>query len=238
MNPLFEPFQVPADTTFQGHSIRDWCVAANMLVCAISAESRKALQKQLSQVQRGKRPIPEMNSRLGLFWLHTTSPGIRARDEDEGLAVMPLVVPHLTQAERQRMGLKHFDNKPRKIVPLERLRDCGNCCMCCELHREDGHPGACPNIQDGRCGIYETRPASCRRFECAWRAGYDIPHPSDLHAMVVVGSMEDGHHRVHIFRLPECRQSDDELSLAIMGLTMQMAPVPCEICIHHLGTKP
>ena len=124
----------------EGHTVREWCVAASVLAYAMSEESRKALQKQLNQVQRGKRPVPEMNSRLGLYWLHMTSPGIRARDEDEGLAVMPLVVPHLTRAERQKMGITHFDNKPRKIVPLDKSRVCGDCCMCCKLHREDGHP--------------------------------------------------------------------------------------------------
>ena len=58
--------------------------------------------------------------------------------------------------------------------------------------------------------------------------------------MVVLGNMQNGHHRVHVFRSPECRQSDDELSHTIMGLTMQLAPVPCEICIHHLegGDQP
>ena len=53
--------------------------------------------------------------------------------------------------------------------------------------------------------------------------------------MVVLGNMKDGHHRVHIFTSPECQQSHDKLSQAIMGLMMQLAPIPCEICIHHLG---
>lgn len=55
-------------------------------------------------------------------------------------------------------------------------RACGGCTVCCtELHINT--PGLkklagarCPNLKDDcRCAIYETRPRTCRDFECGWR---------------------------------------------------------------------
>lgn len=55
-------------------------------------------------------------------------------------------------------------------------RECGSCNVCCvaltiddpALYKVQGY--RCPNLtaQSG-CGIYPTRPHTCRAFECGWR---------------------------------------------------------------------
>jgi len=57
-------------------------------------------------------------------------------------------------------------------------RECGDCTLCCKLlaipelgKRKDVW---CPNCdQSGnKCMVYETRPDSCRAFDCLWLHGY------------------------------------------------------------------
>lgn len=58
-------------------------------------------------------------------------------------------------------------------------RSCGACSLCCkvvgveELNKPIG--GWCPHChrQNG-CGIYETRPPSCRMFVCQWMLAADL----------------------------------------------------------------
>lgn len=58
-------------------------------------------------------------------------------------------------------------------VPMGRR--CGRCTMCCtwigvtELGKPAGVP--CQHLTPDGCGIYDTRPESCRKFECAWKLG-------------------------------------------------------------------
>jgi hypothetical protein len=52
-------------------------------------------------------------------------------------------------------------------------KSCGECSLCCKLPRIDelNKPleSWCRHIAAGRgCGIYETRPVSCRAFFCRW----------------------------------------------------------------------
>jgi hypothetical protein len=52
-------------------------------------------------------------------------------------------------------------------------RECGECGMCCKLFAIEalGKPANvwCVNYRPGQgCGIYETRPAPCRAFECGY----------------------------------------------------------------------
>ena len=69
-----------------------------------------------------------------------------------------------------------FDDLASRIVPG---RSCGSCSLCCKVVgvEELGKPiGAwcrhC-NRQKG-CGIYETRPPSCRTFICQWMLAADL----------------------------------------------------------------
>ena len=60
-----------------------------------------------------------------------------------------------------------------------RPKTCGPCGLCCkvfavaELAKPMGAP--CPHYAGG-CTIYETRPASCRSFECVWLMDPEMPH--------------------------------------------------------------
>lgn len=65
---------------------------------------------------------------------------------------------------------------PSNVPPPVEGRECGNCNVCCvvltiddpELKKVQGV--RCPNaLPDNRCGIYETRPRTCRTFLCGWR---------------------------------------------------------------------
>ncbi len=54
-------------------------------------------------------------------------------------------------------------------------RTCGECSACCTTHavpdlKPVGKPAgvACSKLCAQGCGIYQTRPGSCRAFECGW----------------------------------------------------------------------
>lgn len=62
------------------------------------------------------------------------------------------------------------------------MRTCGDCTLCCfEMAVEEiDKPmcATCPSVTKGGCGIYQTRPESCRTFECMWleEPPYGLPH--------------------------------------------------------------
>ena len=55
------------------------------------------------------------------------------------------------------------------------MRDCGSCTLCCTLtyvpELKKPERVTCENCA-ANCTIYETRPQSCRQYECAWLAGH------------------------------------------------------------------
>jgi hypothetical protein len=64
--------------------------------------------------------------------------------------------------------------------PTARAKSCGSCTLCCKLMEivETGKPPGrwCEHCTPGRgCNIYESRPASCRTFECQWLFEPDLP---------------------------------------------------------------
>jgi hypothetical protein len=68
---------------------------------------------------------------------------------------------------------------PRYALRMETVpgRECEGCAVCCtELHINDAELKKlarvrCPNLRDDcLCAIYETRPRSCRVFECGWKS--------------------------------------------------------------------
>lgn len=55
-------------------------------------------------------------------------------------------------------------------------RECGSCTMCCKTMSvweiEKPNNVWCRHVQNHRsCAIYETRPQSCRTFNCLWLRG-------------------------------------------------------------------
>jgi hypothetical protein len=60
-------------------------------------------------------------------------------------------------------------------------RSCGGCVQCCvmpnidvpELRKPAGV--RCPNLVEGGCGIYESRPHVCRQWYCVWRTQLELP---------------------------------------------------------------
>lgn len=78
---------------------------------------------------------------------------------------------------------------------------CDGCTLCCtllEVH-ELRKPvrTVCVHCTDTGCGRYETRPQSCRTFECAWLVSQRTsrPLPAELRpdrSGVVLGQYDDG----------------------------------------------
>lgn len=63
-----------------------------------------------------------------------------------------------------------FESQP---IPTTSKRTCGDCAMCCklpdvpELNKKGGE--WCPNCVNYKgCGIYDTRPQTCRTFFCVY----------------------------------------------------------------------
>jgi Fe-S-cluster containining protein len=55
-------------------------------------------------------------------------------------------------------------------------RECGSCTVCCtllsvsEINKSMGQD--CVHMGEGCCKIYETRPHSCKVFDCMWLTGH------------------------------------------------------------------
>ena len=101
------------------------------------------------------------------------SPGARAGDTDRRFTTAP--------------GCAKLMSPPR-LLPVSAMSDteslpdplpdrsCGECTVCCvaltiedpALRKAQGY--RCQHLaREGGCGIYETRPQTCRTFYCGWR---------------------------------------------------------------------
>jgi hypothetical protein len=67
-----------------------------------------------------------------------------------------------------------MSNEAANPVSLVPGRSCGECSLCCKLLRIEAFNKPvgvwCAHCAPGRggCTVYETRPAECRNFYCAW----------------------------------------------------------------------
>src|SRR3982750_1443858 len=58
--------------------------------------------------------------------------------------------------------------------PVAPRTDCGGCTVCCTALRIEGDEFSkpagvtCQHCTPKGCGIYQTRPAVCRGFQCGW----------------------------------------------------------------------
>ena len=83
----------------------------------------------------------------------------------------------LTKDQRRKRKLKARSNKRR--LQIVKPRSCGDCTACCttmgvpELSK--AHNSPCEHNTGTGCGIYDTRPQSCRAFECLWLQGHGLP---------------------------------------------------------------
>jgi hypothetical protein len=65
------------------------------------------------------------------------------------------------------------------LAPTRLGRQCGDCSLCCKVYPNDDEqlvkPAGkwCTHCKPGKggCGIYPTRPETCRRFTCRWLEG-------------------------------------------------------------------
>lgn len=87
---------------------------------------------------------------------------------------------------------------------------CGSCNACCTVLGVEEiakRPGTrCSHLCDRGCGVYESRPASCREFECVWLQMASGPTPlpkrlrPDRSGVLLVPSPEDGTVAAHCMR--------------------------------------
>lgn len=70
-------------------------------------------------------------------------------------------------------------------------RSCENCTACCILcyvpELDKGEGKKCEHCDKG-CAIYESRPESCRKYDCAWKKGElpDYMRPDKCGVMIEV----------------------------------------------------
>jgi hypothetical protein len=72
---------------------------------------------------------------------------------------------------------------PKITLPVIQGRKCDGCTVCCTaLAVEDlGKPYyvRCEHLKEGGCGIYPTRPNSCKTYQCVWLQGCPILTDAD-----------------------------------------------------------
>lgn len=76
------------------------------------------------------------------------------------------------------------------------MRVCGECTACCtvmgvpELNKPGGVP--CSSCEPKGCKVYDSRPPSCREFECLWRQDLFAPaHRPDLLGLMFTVTEEE-----------------------------------------------
>lgn|SRR4030043_215092 len=75
------------------------------------------------------------------------------------------------------------------------MRECGDCCLCCNvIGLDSGKPAFawcqyCRPEKLKACGIYENRPEECRKFNCLWRleAISEFAFPKTVGFVVIAG---------------------------------------------------
>jgi uncharacterized protein len=86
---------------------------------------------------------------------------------------------------------------PKLITPPV-VRTCGDCTMCCKIMKVDDvelqKPANkwCDHCTKSGCAIYESRPQSCRNFNCLWLSGAGDESIRPDKSKVVMGANRDG----------------------------------------------
>jgi len=87
------------------------------------------------------------------------------------------------KAEKKAQKKSERHSPPLKLRGLPR-RDCGACTVCCtslgvpEVNKP--RDIECSHLCGQGCGIYESRPESCRVFDCLWKQGiFETEHRPD-----------------------------------------------------------
>lgn len=88
------------------------------------------------------------------------------------------------------------DASERPVLPV---RECGSCTMCCKSMSvweiEKPNNVWCRHVRNhSSCAIYETRPTSCRTFNCLWLLGVgtDAMRPDRSRVLMVEAENEAG----------------------------------------------
>lgn len=109
-------------------------------------------------------------------------------------------------------------------------RTCGECTRCCthlrvdEIAKPDWTP--CKHLCAKGCGVYESRPPSCRVWRCVWLQGYFGEGARPDKIGVVVTPKEEGNEFVIIGGTPVIIVScEDDVMSEMYGSLLAMAIV-------------
>lgn len=81
------------------------------------------------------------------------------------------------------------------------FRPCGDCTLCCQGHligeafgKPFGNGQKCFYMQENVCTTYDTRPDTCRRYQCAWSQGIieEWMKPTQSGVMISVENSDHG----------------------------------------------
>jgi hypothetical protein len=101
-----------------------------------------------------------------------------------------MVLPMSRKTQQRKQQLSFAD---RLLGPPVAGRECGSCTACCVLPRineptlQKAEGEICPNLAGAGCGVYETRPQTCRTYFCVWRRIGALPddaRPDKLGALL------------------------------------------------------
>lgn len=78
-------------------------------------------------------------------------------------------------------------------------RSCGECTLCCKLmgvpELKKQSAKWCISCDQGKgCSVYDTRPQSCRNFQCFWLMDENFPddfRPDRIHALAAFNDTDD-----------------------------------------------
>jgi len=120
------------------------------------------------------------------------------------------------------------------------VRICGECTACCksvalpEFNKATNEP--CEHLREG-CGIHETRPESCRAFQCAWLSkmtGFkdESMRPDRCGVVAAVGPTEHGR-GVYFYSVWKGATDEDRIQ-SIMRIYNLRFPI---LLVSHTGNR-
>lgn len=120
------------------------------------------------------------------------------------------------------------------------MRQCGECQACCEVEAVETVKkpmfARCEHQCALGCGIYESRPAECRNFQCLWLQGHFGKHhrPDKCGIMLDISNEPEGRRIVALQTASNKASLDDVVSM-VRSLPPHLRDIPIKAVTY--GTK-
>lgn len=88
-----------------------------------------------------------------------------------------------------------------RLTAKRHFRSCGDCTKCCDGHligeahgKPFGNGQKCFYMQESKCTTYDTRPETCKKYQCAWSQGIieEWLKPTESGVMISVENSQQG----------------------------------------------